>query len=453
MAEETRQFEGNFWLAGRSQETHPGFLRVGPQCSPTVEVAGHLIPPMRETSRTITPDGNLEITSVPDTRPSPVTIHGRDEQDRALTLIDALTVHRAWNPFDSTDEIPKQILEGNVAVVGGHISGREHEFQGFRIRVQRLEAWQSLLAESAWPQEARLADGSTISLEAGDEVWLRGKAILPCDVRRLDRRFVRPLISLFTLATGLPCDLVALRVQETPDGPWLDVYSSAQRTGDVNYAQPGPRWLLMPADLNMQHVCTWLDQAERFGPLPPVVADLASADSVAIETQVLQLTTVAEGIHRALFPDEQRFNKKTTDPLREAAVTAVMALNPGVATVVGSLLAFLHEPGYAQRIKRLAEVASICVPEATGKLSKWKTLVVSARNDFAHRLRTSFLSSDDLDAYLTVAFSLRWLLTAVLLLQVNIDAAVLAERFGGYEQYQLFLEYAQTWQPKIYAAT
>lgn len=90
------------------------------------------------------------------------------------------------------------------------------------------------------------------------------------------------------------------------------------------------------------------------------------------------------------------------------------------------------------------------MPGVTGKTNRWKNLVSDARNEYAHRLKTEFLEDEDFDRYLTVALSLRWLLTGVLLLQADISAEVPKAGCNSHEPYQRFLADARQWQPRIY---
>ncbi len=90
------------------------------------------------------------------------------------------------------------------------------------------------------------------------------------------------------------------------------------------------------------------------------------------------------------------------------------------------------------------------MPGVTGKTNRWKNLVSDARNEYAHRLNTAFLEDGDFDRYLTVALSLRWLLTGVLLLQADIGEQVLNSALKSHEPYQRFLADARKWQPHVY---
>ena len=108
---------------------------------------------------------------------------------------------------------------------------------------------------------------------------------------------------------------------------------------------------------------------------------------------------------------------------------------------------FLHEPSYSDRLERLANETAAAVPGVTGDTDRWRRLVTKARNQYAHRIKNEFLEPESVDQYLTTAFSLRWLLTGLLLLQANIPTQVLAERFRNYQQYSYFLSSVRSGSP------
>ncbi|HEX2320432.1 MAG TPA: HEPN domain-containing protein [Streptosporangiaceae bacterium] len=184
--------------------------------------------------------------------------------------------------------------------------------------------------------------------------------------------------------------------------------------------------------------------------MPAVVADLAHVRPIALDTQVLLLTTVAAGLHRCLYRGDVRFEDDTAREVRDAAAAAVSSIHEKAEEAVRGLLGHVEDVGYGKRLARLAARVDSAVPGVTGKTNRWKSLVSDARNEYAHRLNTEFLEDEDFDRYLTVALSLRWLHTGVLLLQADISAEVLAAGFENHEPYQRFLADARQWQPRVY---
>lgn len=230
-------------------------------------------------------------------------------------------------------------------------------------------------------------------------------------------------------------------------GKWLTIHSPAEREADLDLPNP----LIRQQDLSLRHITTWLDRVEALGQLPPVVAQ-ALTGRIQLETRVLELATVAEGLHRRLYPETMGYSKEVADRIREAVGAALAAQQPDADNVVGGLLSHLEEVGYGQRLRHLAERAETLVPGVSGRTGRWKDLVYAARNDFAHRLRSSWLSEGDVDRYLTVAMSLRWVLQTILLGEAGLSPDLLTERFSQHTPYRLFLTQAAVWQPKVYLA-
>jgi len=198
--------------------------------------------------------------------------------------------------------------------------------------------------------------------------------------------------------------------------------------------------MLLPLDvLGLARVAAWLARVEALGPLPPVVAAAAIGELGRIETSVLEITTIAEGLARRLWPDAVRMTRDEATRAQELAVAAVIEQPDEVLKAVGAALTYLQEVGYPQRLMQLAERAEAVVSGVVGRRtteghpSRWKALVCNARNEFAHRLDGGWLDDDRIDRYLTVIGSLRWLLTAVLLLETGVPAESLAAQFGQHQ--------------------
>ena len=445
-----RIIDGEFWIAGRYEDRCPGYLKVAPRAAPTVEVLGQLTPWLRETRRETGSNGNPVVTYEPfddESTNGPFVIHGIDGSGTKLTLIDGVTSDRDLLPLE------RHGLRGAQAVVGAHLESREQSFEYFRLRFEHLDAWRTAALDPARVKTASLEGGGTITLHtlASPRVWLSGQSPDRFTLRGLDRLFERPLISLFTLAIGAPCEMLDIQVKASQsDDTWLDVFTSSLHVDDGSKGMGDPRWLLRPADVGLDHISAWLNRVDQLGPLPPGVADTAQEGTISLETQVLQLTTIAEGLHRALFPNERKFEKDVSKRVRDAAVAAANAVFPDAAETVKSLLGFLHQPSYSMRLKRIAEVVGDAVPGVTGDTDRWKSAVTKARNAYAHRLTNEFLQDKDVDRYLMTALSLRWLLTGLLLLQADFAPEKLTERFTEYSEYQMFLSRVREWEPRIY---
>ena len=453
-----RKFAGEFWLAESDGSRQDGELCVAPMSAPLVRTKGMLRSPWRPAGESRSAGGRT-FTSyefAEERLITPTVILGMDNAGTALTLLDAMTA-RHGGP-DATGMM--QHHRGIRAIVGSHID-KDHRFTGVRVRLQNLEAWRHPLGAGRRAPELELADGGILTMTevaepdaaASPHVWISVHSASPASLRVLDRKVLRPLTTLFSLAIDTPCRPLAVQVQESPGLPWCDVYSAAlcadgSQAGPDAWDQAG--WLLQPGDLGAPNVGAWLNRAGLLGPLPSVVADLAHAPVVSLETQVLQLTTVAEGLHRRLYPDDKRMEEPVALNVRDAAAAAVAALHPKAADVVRGLLSHVEEPGYSGRLARLASAAAEAVPGVTGRTSTWKAVVCEARNEFAHRLRRGPIDDADVDRFLAVAASLRWLLTGLLLREAGFEASLVSARLAEHEPYLRLLASGREWQPRIY---
>ena len=197
----------------------------------------------------------------------------------------------------------------------------------------------------------------------------------------------------------------------------------------------------------MEGVATWLDSVVRLGPLPSVVARAATTRDDPLETQLLELTTAAEGLHRLILPQRKRMTDDQAKEARSKALEALKELVDDVHDAVPAALGHLTDQSYPRRLLDLADHVGQAVPGVTGDTSQWKKRLVSARHGFAHALEHGFLNQDNAEESIALLLSLRWLLTGLLLLQTGIDPTALGRRFEDHESYQLFLAQARTWLP------
>jgi ApeA N-terminal domain 1 len=234
----------------------------------------------------------------------------------------------------------------------------------------------------------------------------------------------------------------------------LEEAAAGLRRGRAEAIIPLPRVLLPLGEVGLAGVATWLDTIVRLGPLPSVVARATDTRDDPLETQLLELTTAAEGLHRLILPQSKRMTDTQADEARSKALEAIKELVDDVRDAVQAALNHITDLSYPRRLLDLAQHVGQAVPGVTGNdTAQWKKRVVNTRISFAHALEKGFLSLDNAEESIAVLQSLRWLLTGLLLLQTGIDPATLGNRFKDYESYQLFLEQARIWLPAVYDTT
>lgn len=481
---------GRFWLSGMPDVVVSGRLTVGGERL-RLDLDGSLTPALKLDDTPAAASGGAQSFVPTDGLDDPpLTVHGDvtiDGRREAITLVDAFTTARTHGAFEGLtvgSSVGRQQLGAPYAVRGAHIDGADELFTGVRLRTRHLGEWASLagFTHSVSPDHSTvtlerqavppvpLANGGLVHLDQDlswssetdaaaltGTVWLRIDSLPTARWRQLDRAFVTPLVTLLTLAVDGDCPPIEVELARVGDAgtEWLSMLSSSLRSAG------GPskpvRDMLTPRHvLGLAGVAQWLDRVDDLGPLPPVVAAAVAGPPLTVEAGVLELTTVAEGLARRLWPEWNRFAGEDTAAARRWARDAVARHDENMAAAVDGALAQLHEPSYPQRLERLASHADTAVPGVLGRRtdkgrpSRWKNAVVDARNDFAHRLDRGWLDEPRLDRYLAVYLSLRWLLTGVLLLETGLPAGTLAARLANHQAYQLFLRQASQWLPAIY---
>lgn len=455
---QTHVYQGRFWLPDHGADTVSGELTLAAGTRARLDLDQALTPYLREVDGEKQPSGSRALV-LRESGPlhKRLDVHGVLEDGTEVALLGALEHERK---VSATQD--RQTLRARSAVLGGHVSG-EARYTRLRLRLRYLDEWAMPLSAASAPSAASLSDGGSVSVEwdtptrpspsQGGELgrvgWLGLDGLPPSTEQELDRRFVTPLASLLSLAVDKDCPPVAIEVATGPDEPWLTVHHSGL---EAPAAVPRPWYLqLLPLDyLGLERVATWLDAVERLGPLPPVVARATGGSGGTLETQLLELCTVTEGLHRRLFPESRRLSEPEKEAARTAVGAAITDLEDGVQEAVRGAIQHIEEPSFPMRLLELAQWVKPAVPGVTGQTNKWKGCVTDVRHEFAHRLKGGFLATARIDELIAVRQSLRWFLMGLLLLQTGLEPAELAARFKDHRPYDLFLAQAPEWLPRVF---
>lgn len=467
---------GQFWSPSASDERIPGRLYrtsddIRLQLFKDLRPGPSYVPRHQDGQATV-----YEVVPSPNVD-SPITIHGSIGQlVGPITALECVTM-RATSLVLGRG--PAEYILAPLGIIfGGHTSGPHQRFTGVRIRTKDLDEWagqpgfsatlsedgaQSLNYKKASTTPIALANGAAVSLHQDfsmtsppsfrggsmrRRVWLQVTDLAPATWSEVNRQILTPLTSLISLCLGEvnhPTD-----VQLTIDGnEWVQFACK-----EFMAAEPSSRYeeLATLHDLRMQGVATWLDKVEQLGPLPPVVATFAAKKQVTrLETELLEMTTVAEGLHARLFPDDRRLEESACEEIRSRVLDALSDLDDDgrAASILRGMLRHLSEPGYDRRLKGLAGYVADVAPQTCGNVSKWASEVSNARNSYAHR-SAGFLGEHNIDALFTVLESLRWLLRCVLLKETGLHGSTLATKVAAASAYRLFLSRARENLPKIY---
>ena len=371
---------GRFWLQGNPQdEAITGRFFLMPGAHPLLELDEPLTPLMQETSRTKLPDGAEVVTSSPvssvDLARQSLCIHGTLETGELVTLPSAFTA--GWTVRGSGYNVHR--LQAFYAIVGDHVDGTAALFTRVRVRIRHLDAWASLPGFSRTldlaagkkglafePPEvppATLTSGARVTLEqvtgwVGPDVsggrlerkvWVNVEGLPPATYRDIGRTIIKPLANLLSLSVSAECPVVEAEVSVSPDHPWLAVHSASMKP-TAETIIPLPRILLPLTEAGLDGVARWLDSVVPLGPLPSVVARAAGTRDDPLETQLLEMTTAAEGLHRLLLPQRKRMTDEQASEARDKALQALKELLDDVRDAVQSALMHLTDQSYPRRL-------------------------------------------------------------------------------------------------------
>ena len=473
-ADEDAAIWGTFWLPDAAEIRLQGQLDLIEQW-PVVTLAGGLTPFMQELGRegaTVkwgpTPYG-------PDVEA--LTVWGSLSGARGrVTLVGAYTRARTTGMFGGAD---RQTLEARYAIVGAHIDDAQTGFRRARVRVHGLDEWAalpglegqadessnqivltytrpdplthvltapagsvSIAASAPWP------DVQVAGAEIRPETWASITLAEPLTIDDLWAQFVAPLLTLLTLLHGDDCPATQLDVSLTDSGhSWLTVVHPGLRQ-PRSQRRRAP--LLGREAFGLAALARWIEVTDELSPLPQIIATAITHSDRAVENLLLELATVAEGLHRRLHPDDRQLT------VEEVAEGLTALTDPAFPAAAGPILeralrTYLWDVSFPTRLRALAAAAMPVAPEVTGRTKRWVDALVNARNGFAHGRSTGHSATDDIVRHHILGESMRWLLTALLLQHVGVDDAVLANAFEQYDPYRRFLADARERYPRIYS--
>lgn len=469
---------GLFWVADAPESAVQGSLVVDEEQGIRLELAGALTPAWVSTPQPVADDATVSVVELtPAHDDDHLLVHGvLLNSPRLATLVDCITIQRR-DVGTPSGGFETQVLSPRYMLRGSHSAGNEQLFDAVRIRVTNIDSWANLAGFTISPFdagsatlsynkpptiEARCTSGARVKVhEALSRSWPRAtgghisrKTWIQCDefkectYEEIQRRFVTPLVSYLSMLIGTRSPLVdvSLRSADT----WMSV-SSRNLPNNESTAEKRPDEILLPLGVvSFDTVAKFIDLSEAVGPLPPVIADAHGYLSRAtLETQVLELATVAEGLHRRAFPDETRMGRNDADRLRSNITAALVDEDQKLRDVVQGMLTHLEDMGYARRLAALADRVSNGLPGATGNAKKWVKAVANARNSYAHRT-SGYLDKGVIDEFFAVSSSLKWVLTGVCILESGVSEVVLAARVQDHPTYRQFLKNMREALPSVY---
>jgi len=469
--------DGVFWLPEYPEITVRGHLTYGTGQAPKVELVDAITPALRVVSTTTNDDGNVVSELEPADDVENFTIHGIVRNSpRMISLIECVTISRRSEMASASFE--DQVLQARYMLRGAHISGDDQLYSAVKVRVANIDEWVGLpgfSVSTGSTDEVKLIyrrpkvpsalteDGATVRVSESmrrswpkatgghitRECWILVENFGLRTFHEISRDYVTPVVSILNLSMGVASPVTATALKVGDD--WCSVWHSNITEEATSLSRTRNDFLLPLSALSISSIAKFLDLTGKIGPLAPVVADADSGlRRATLETQVLELTTVAEGLHRSLYPEESRFSKDAAIRIQKLVREALRNEPEPCNSVVQGFFTHIEEPNYKTRLRRLVDVATSLIPGVVGSADLWVKLVDSARNSFAHRTQ-QILSVEKIDEYYAISQSLRWVLVGVLLAESRVDKEDCIPRIQEFSRYRQYLRNMKSSLPSVFA--
>ncbi len=364
--------DGVFWIAGNDQQSVRGRLTYGPEQTPELALYGPLTPAYTAISTSTDDQGNSVTELEPAAGQEDLTVHGfLRETPRPVSLVGCTT--RGRRSVEGLGvQFEDQMLSARYMIRRAHVSGSSEEFSAVRLRVAHLDEWlhlpgfmtntdteESVQLVYKRPEElsATMATGETVDIShdlsrswpqpTGGHIsrdsWIKISGFEPATVQTIERRYVTPATAFANLAMGVGAPLVEVELQL--DDRWCPMLHSGLASTDGLARAKVHDFLLPLAGIDLANLAAYIDLAARLGPLGSIVADSRSYLRRAnLESQVLELTTVAEGMHRILYPEDYRFTSAESKAIRDTVRKALDGHPRKFWDVLRGFLTYVHEP-------------------------------------------------------------------------------------------------------------
>jgi hypothetical protein len=173
-------------------------------------------------------------------------------------------------------------------------------------------------------------------------------------------------------------------------------------------------------------------------------AALDELKGVAIQTQVLALAAVAEGLHRRLFEETKRvpsLSDNKIGKMRRAARQAALPVltdppfndddRSEFANAIQEAFGHINDQTFLNRMADLLSDARKAIPGIGAAFADWPGAVSAARNILVHQptLPGDVTADQFVDLLIALSYSIAWVLRTNLLNEAGIDSRTLQEAY------------------------
>jgi hypothetical protein len=430
---------GYFWVPEKPDVRVWGAFSADGGHKPEVVLAGGLVNDPRVV-KTNSAGGRAFLSSAAATVKAfrPITLQGQFDTGHAVTLVNAYNHGRDGFYFGSPH------YKADYAVIGDrHVSGVDQLFSAMRFRFGD-PYWLGHLRESK--AIAVDSDGSALSVETSDDGnWLVYTAAAPATLRELKTRVVLGCLALAELALDQDFAARDTHVRINDGDPWLSVHGPESDTPPNEF---DARTLLPREELTVGRFARWISLNDTLDGLASVVARPIKAP---LQTQVLVVTPLVEGLHRRMPETFEQSKFAGASPsalkrIKEAAQRAARGtatnrrrLDPQqVHVAVMSAVSHVEDVDYLQRATDVVTKVCAVLPEIAESVADLPILLTDARNEMAHQFPLDH-EKEPLGVrhlrWLVVASVTPWLLRGLILLEAGIDPSVIHDRHLAYSRF------------------
>jgi hypothetical protein len=328
-------------------------------------------------------------------------------------------------------------------VMGEHVDGDKQTYASIKFRIEGPHHW------GANDGDAFAADGGLLALRSvGAHRWFEYAPTNPLSLDEFGSRVINPITTLVSIATRNSAADTELFVQSTRDSQWRRVYRERDPVSKRN------RPLFEAGAITAEQFAAWIDLRALTDGLDAAAID--DLDGVAIQTQVLALASIAEGLHRRLFEDRRRVaslaptqTRQLRRAAREAALQRFDSLDrpsddpltdqdrTELAQAINDAFGFINEQTFKSRMQDLVDEAKMAVPAIVTAFADWPNAVGYARNILAHKGTEPQSDTTDqfLDLLMALSYSISWVLRTVLLRRGGFEDDSIREAFKDSSAY------------------
>lgn len=430
---------GTFWQIDTPERRTRGHLLIGADDRPTLTTERAIFIESRFSySETPTGGAMLAVSGDPEHHVADFqerTIHGELDDGTLVTLAHAQGGSRRLGFLVKPSEA-RQEFRARYALVGEHVIP-EQTYHSIRFQVVGPSWWGEV------EDEAPVAGGGHLRIYDGDGVrWFEFEGAT-ATFRELDSGVIDAVTTFIELATMNEATDASVQVRIEAGAPWRVVDRGRESVSS------GSHPLLGTQHLSAEKFATWVDfRSETQGLDAAVLDDLPG---VAIQTHVLTLGSVAEGLHRRLFGENEKRVKglsgnkidKMRSLAREAALTKMTAPEfsdedrAEFGKAIGEAFGHINDQTFRSRMDDLLADARRVIPSLGAGFADWPGAVSTARNLMAHQPSLPDDVDDDqfLDLLIALSYSIAWVLRTNLLIKAGFDASTMQEGYRDSSSY------------------